>query len=394
MFITRMSELLITLGSIGKYFASEGRGGSDALDVDYNVDLGGGGGAEDDVTSFGGATHEEREARRAEAEDFIPPEERERSSRRSEADDEHEELPEDREDRGGRRDVARERQQREARGDQRDQQGERGRDGRRERGRKPDDLPDHRYDQLNQKFDRTMRMLEGQLESERRQNRRFRMALGLGEAREPRRYTEKEQRIRTQLERTYPELSLLSNRKLHQLIERFDDLDRVVTEYPERGREETRRWGGHAERMVRAAQNHAAQQWLGKGKSLKDLDEDDRDEIDHAFSRWVTRRSEREERDLPDGHYGETTLRYESGDPSLVTEFFTHYTRRHGAAGPGGMRREGAAAAARADAASRTARGGSSSAPLGSARREQKRATLDDAVEEAWSYVQNERAGA
>jgi len=393
MFITRMSEL-IQLGSIGKYFAPEGRGGSDALDVDYNVDLGGGEGAEDDATNFGGDTHAEREARRAEAEDFIPPEERDRSSRRSEDADEHEELPEDREERGGRRDVARERQAREARGDQRGE-GDRGRgDGRRDRGRKPADLPDHRYDQLNQKFDRTMRMLEGQLESERRQNRRFRMALGLGEQREPRRYTEKEQRIRTQLERTYPELSLLSNKKLHQLIERFDDLDRVVTDYPERGREETRRWGGHAERMVRAAQNHAATQWLGKGKTLKDLDDDDRDEIDHAFSRWVTRRSEREEKDLPDGHYGETTLRYESGDPSLVTEFFTHYTRRHGAAGPGGMRREGAAAAARADAASRTARGGSTSAPLGSARREQKRATLDDAVEEAWSYVQNERAGA
>jgi hypothetical protein len=369
--------------------------GNDPLDVDYNVDVGGdegaGGGAADDANDFGGTTADEREARRAEAEDYIPPDDRRERSRGS-GDDEHEESPEDRDDDRGRRDVGRERAARDAR-ETRGREDDRG--GRRERGRKPGDLPEHRFDQLNAKFDRTMRLLEGQLQSERRQNRRLRMALGMDERPEPRRYTEREMRIRTQLERTYPELSLLSNRRLHQLLERYEDLDRIVTEYPERGREETRRWGGHAERMVRSALNHAAGQWLGQGKTFQDLADDDRDEIDHAFSRWVTRRAEQEEKDLPDGHYGETTLRYEAGDPSLVTEFWTWFTRRHGrAAGPGGQRREGAAAAARAEAASRTARGGSSSAPMGSARREARKATLDDAVDEAWESVRNTRAGA
>jgi len=266
-----------------------------------------------------------------------------------------------------------------------------------DRGGKPESFPAHRFDELNAKFDRVVSQLERQLENEQLQNRRFRAALGLGaEPRRERTFNQRETRIRQQIFNLMPELAVLSDAKLAKLLERAPDLDRMASEFPQQAQSETRRWGGHAERMVRQVLNHAAVQFVGEGKTFKDLDADDRADLEDAFIRWVTRRSATEERELPAGHYGETTLRYESGDPTLISEFWTHYTRRHGAAaGAGGGRRQDVvAAAARAAAGGRTVRGGSSSAAVGSAGREVKPKTLDDALDEGWSAVQQQRAGA
>lgn len=263
---------------------------------------------------------------------------------------------------------------------------------------KPDSFPAHRFEALERTI-ADMRngfsRVQTRLETE---NQRLRTALGLGDRpREPRQYNAREQRLRTQISNLLPELATLSDPRLIKLLERAQDLERVATEFPNASASETRRWGGHAERMVRQVQNHAATQWLGQGKQLKDLDPDDRDELDSAFVRWVSRRADAEEKDLPNGHFGETTLRYEAADPTLVTEFWSWFTRRHGgtAAGAHGERRSaGMAAGERAAAGGRGPRGGSSSAAVGSAAREVKPKTLDEALDEGWSAVQNNRAGA
>lgn len=263
---------------------------------------------------------------------------------------------------------------------------------------KPESFPAHRFEALERQI---AEMRAGYGEAARRleaENRRFRTALGLGERpQERRQFNAREQRLRTQISNLMPELAALSDPRLMKLLERAQDIDRIATEYPQASQSETRRWGGHAERMVRQVQNHAATQWLGNGKALKDLDPDDRDELDSAFVRWVSRRAETEEKDLPNGHYGETTLRYEAADPTLVTEFWTWFTRRHGGTAGGGTgerRSAGVAAGERATAGGRGPRGGSSSAAVGSAAREVKPKTLDEALDEGWSAVQNQRAGA
>jgi hypothetical protein len=64
-----------------------GRFFNDPLDVDYNVDLGGAGGGDEIADSA-----EAREHARADAEDYIPPDEGARGAR---GDEEHEEQPVD-----------------------------------------------------------------------------------------------------------------------------------------------------------------------------------------------------------------------------------------------------------------------------------------------------------
>lgn len=266
---------------------------------------------------------------------------------------------------------------------------------------KPESFPTHRFEALERTIQEMREGLRGSTAAQQRleaENRRLRLAIGAPERQPaPRQFSARDQRLRAQISQLMPELAVLSDARLQRLLERAQDIDRIATEYPNQSASETRRWGGHAERMVRQVQNHAATQWLGAGKQLKDLDPDDRDELDSAFVRWVSRRAEAEERDLPNGHYGETTLRYEAADPALVTEFWSWFTRRHGGTAGGGVgerRSAGMAAGERAAAGGRGPRGGSSSAAVGSAAREVKPKTLDEALDEGWSAVQNQRAGA
>ena len=136
-------------------------------------------------------------------------------------------------------------------------------------GGKPTDIPMHRYEELEQRVERLTAGYESRVRQLEHENRRFRTHSGWG--RLPARSSGRTTRVSSGFDRKSSSSCRNSRCSVTKNCIGSLHVRRTSIEWPRNSRRrrkaESRRWGGHAERMVRSVLNHAATQWMGAGKT-------------------------------------------------------------------------------------------------------------------------------